>query len=338
MDILLLGGENMFKKWIVFLLLSLLLFPISTYAKEDLYLGGDSIGIVVNYDGVLVSGTYQIEKDGKFYNPSNQDILKGDMIVKVGNNDVHSLEDLYASLNNYQKDINEIDVTLVRGTQSIHKSLISIYDKKNETFQCGLYVKDSIAGVGTMTYYNPSNMEYGALGHEIQDVDLKEKAKIDYGTIYEASVHDIVKSQNGVIGEKHANINYNEVIGNVKENKDIGIYGNYQKLPNKITSLPWTKQDKVHLGDAQIYTVLSNQDIKAYKIKITKLNIQNESEIKGIEYEVIDPELLKKSGGIIQGMSGSPIVQDEHIIGAVSHVITSNAIKGYGVYIEWMMK
>ncbi|MEG0290652.1 MAG: SpoIVB peptidase S55 domain-containing protein, partial [Erysipelotrichaceae bacterium] len=182
------------------------------------------------------------------------------------------------------------------------------------------------------------DQNFGALGHEIQDVDLNEKAKLHSGEIFDSSVNHIVKAQADFAGEKHALINYNELIGHVLANDELGIYGNYLKTPNQLNAMPWSKKEKVHLGKAKLYTVLSNQEIQAYDIMITKLHQQDEPAIKGIEYEVIDPKLIEKTGGIIQGMSGSPIVQDDCIIGAITHVITSNPKKGYGVYIEWMLK
>ncbi|MEG2706668.1 MAG: SpoIVB peptidase S55 domain-containing protein [Erysipelotrichaceae bacterium] len=326
------------KKWLYLLLSILLCYPISTYAKEELYLGGDSVGIVVHYEGVLISGTYSIESNGTSYSPSDQDILKGDMIVKVGDYDVTSLEALNLQLNKYREDVNEITILIKRGNQTIDKQLISVYDKSNNIVQCGLYVKDKIVGIGTMTYYNPKDQNFGALGHEIQDVDLNEKAKLHSGEIFDSSVNHIIKAQANFAGEKHALINYNELIGHVLVNDELGIYGNYLKTPNQLNAMPWSKKEKVHLGKAKLYTVLSNQEIQAYDIMITKLHQQDEPAIKGIEYEVVDPKLIEKTGGIIQGMSGSPIVQDDCIIGAITHVITSNPKKGYGVYIEWMLK
>lgn len=328
----------MYKKLIAGLVSLILVFPVAILASDELILGGNSVGIVVNYDGVLISGTYRVEMNGQSFNPTDQDIQKGDMIIKADGSEIHSLEDLYSILKQHQKDINEIPLEIMRNDAVIKKTLISIYDQSSGAFQCGLYVKDEILGIGTMTFYNPQDQKFGALGHEIMDADFNKRADVNDGKLYNSDVSSITKGQQGVAGEKHANIDYNKVIANLKKNTEIGIYGDYQNLPQEVISLPWAKQDQIKTGKAEIYTVLAGKEIKAYSINITKLNHQTQSEVKGIEFIVDDPELLNKTNGIIQGMSGSPIVQNGHIIGAVTHVVTSDPSKGFGVYIEWMLE
>lgn len=328
----------MYKK-ILGLLCALICFvPIAVKAADELYIGGDSIGIEVRYDGVMITGTYAIKVDGELYDPKDHGFVSGDIITAVNGTAISSMEELYAQIAQYQEAINQIPITISRGDETLDLTLFSVYSSQDQTFQSGLYVKDKITGVGTLTFYDPENSTYGALGHEIMDSDTKKLADISSGTIYPADVTSISPAQHNVAGEKHATINYGEQIGTVNKNTNIGIYGVYDHLAHDALKLPWAKQAEVHTGEAQIYTVLDQETIQSYTINITKLHTQNTKDIKGIEFTVTDPNLLSQTNGIIQGMSGSPIVQDGKIIGAITHVITSDPVSGYGVYIEWMLE
>lgn len=317
----------------------LLLTPLAVYAQDELYLGGDSIGIEAQYDGVMISGTYAFRMDGVLYDPKDHGIEIGDIIVSLNNVPVRSMEDLYTQLSAYQNERNEIPVGIRRQGGLIQTMLVTVYNTQERTFQSGLYIKDKITGVGTMTFYDPANQTYGALGHEIMDSDLKEIADIHQGTIYPAQVTSITRAQEHVAGEKHATIQYEDEIALIHANTIIGIYGTYSKInQSDPIKLPWAKQSQMHTGKAYIYTVLDGDQIQAYEIEITKLHKQSSADVKGIEFTVVDPALLAATNGIIQGMSGSPIVQDDKIIGAITHVVTSDPIQGYGVYIEWMLE
>lgn len=212
------------------------------------------------------------------------------------------------------------------------------YDASTRSFKSGLYVKDKIVGVGTLTYYDPSNNTYGALGHEIMDSDLKQIAEVPSGSLYPANVISITKAQDNIPGEKHAEIDFSSAFANVLANTNIGIYGHYDSMLRNVEALPWAKHDEVHTGKAVMYTVLQGNTIEPFTINITKVHRQNTSDVKGIEFMIADERLASASNGIVQGMSGSPIVQDGKIIGAVTHVITSHPSNGYGVFVEWMLE
>lgn len=327
----------MSKKFFAFICTMILLLPISISADDSIYLGGDSIGIEIDYDGVMISGTYSFDVDQKTYDPSN-DVQVKDIITKVNQVRIHTLDDLYQQLNTYQDTVNEIPITVERNQNQKELTLTTVYDTKQKTFRSGLYVKDKLVGVGTISYYDPTTKTYGALGHEIIDVDLKEVVEIRKGFIYPASVTSIQKAQENIPGEKHATIDFTNKVGNVVRNTPIGIYGYYDQLPKDVTSYAWAKRDEVKTGQAYMYTVVSGSTIEEFSIQIVKLHSQGSSAIKGIEFVVDDKRLLNISNGIVQGMSGSPIVQDGKIIGAVTHVVTSNPMNGYGVYIEFMLE
>ena len=206
------------------------------------------------------------------------------------------------------------------------------------TYKSGLYVKDKIVGVGTLTYYNPSNQTYGALGHEIMDTDLKRIAEIHDGSMYPSSVTSITKAQESIAGEKHATIDFSKEIGDIVKNTNIGIYGHYYDQSSQNLKMEWANKEEIQEGPATIYTVIDGSTIESFDITITKVNAQQQQSVKGIEFEIVDKNLLSKTNGIIQGMSGSPIIQNNKIIGAVTHVITSKPSNGYGVFIEWMLQ
>ena len=328
----------MSRKLFSFLLCFFFLFitPQSVYAAQEVYLGGDSIGIKAEYDGVMITGTYSFQANGKTYDPSSTFLL-GDVIIQCKGEVISNLEQLYAILSSLQNTENTVEVKIKRNDKIIDKQLVTVYDEKKNNFQSGLYVKDSITGVGTLTYIDPGTMKYGALGHEITDADLKKIAPIQSGSIYDSRVTSIQKAQKDVPGQKHAAIDYTKQIGDVNTNTPIGIYGNY--FGNKEHSLiPCASKEEIVLGEAYFYTVIDGNTVEPFKIEITKLHSQKESDIKGIEFRIEDERLKQKTNGIVQGMSGSPIVQNGKLIGAVTHVITSDPMKGYGVYIDWMLE
>lgn len=306
----------------------LCLCPISVQAQDELILGGNSVGIEIDYEGVYVSGTYQISAS---IDPADT-FRPGDIITALDHRPVSDLQSFYAILRTHQKSVNTIDVTIQREGQTIDTTMQSVYDDKRHTVTCGLYIKESMSGVGTMTYYDPTTKRYGALGHAIEQVDSEIQ-----GDLYDAQIVSFTKAQPSNAGAKQANIAYDEAIGTIDQNTPIGIYGAYTALPETTTQLEWATVDEVTLGEAEIYTVLDGDHIESYTIEITTLHPSTQDHMKGIAFEVSDDALIAASGGIIQGMSGSPIVQNGKIIGAVTHVVTDAPTQGYGVFIEYML-
>ncbi|NLD27160.1 MAG: hypothetical protein GX661_07350 [Acholeplasmataceae bacterium] len=198
----------------------------------------------------------------------------------------------------------------------------------------GLYVKDEVLGVGTLTYINPQTKTFGALGHSIINEELSGPK---LGTIMTSSIHGIRKSYPGIPGEKQATIN-KKTIGTIKKNTDIGVFGSVEGLSDfSAKTIPVAEPSEVHLGNAQMLTVVDSTRKESFDVEVIEVKTQNRKDIKGIKIQVTDQELLDKTGGIIQGMSGSPVIQDGKLIGAVSHVIIDSPDFGYCVYAMWMV-
>lgn len=306
---------------------------------ESSYLipGGENIGIEIKSHGVVVIGGYDVITNNDKYNPSkDSDIVKGDLIYQINGKDINNIEEL---LDEIKENINKDKVTLsiLRNNKEIKRELKFINTSKANTFKTGLLVKDRILGIGTVTFYDPETKIYGALGHKLMDNDFSMIADINSGNIFKSKVTGVNKSSVGNVGELLASINQNEILGNVYANTDYGIFGYYETCPDK-DALIVASQKEASLGKAYIYTTLDNNGVEKYEIDITSLLKQDKISTKGISFKITDKELLNKTGGIVQGMSGSPIIQDNKIIGAVTHVLIDNVKKGYGIYIEYMLQ
>lgn len=323
------------KKIIVFILTLCSLFGVwsaSAYEldKDDkIYVGGQSIGIKLN-TGVEIIGSYGIYVDGTLYKPWEEaGIKEGDRIISLNNNEVKVTKDLLRALT--KSNGKKSTLEYVRNNKVYQTEIKPIFT--DDSYSLGLYVKDSILGVGTLTYYIEEINAYGSLGHAITDKDYYS------GQIYEAKVTDIIKPTQTEAGEKRATID-SKVIGTVEKNGNTGVLGKTNSSFNSsgMEALGFKTRDEVRLGDAEIWTCIQGKKVEKFKIKITGLAKQKEKSVKGITFEVVDEELLSKTGGIIQGMSGSPIVQDDKIVGAVTHVLVNNSKKGYGIYLEFMLE
>ena len=326
--------KNIIKVLIYSLVFSIFFTNNIPIFAKDVYLGGNSIGIEMNKKGVIVSGTYDIIIDDSIYNPCVHSNIKiGDVIIKSNNQQINNSKDFINSLNKIKDENSTVNLEIKRNNKKIN-SYIKIM-KSGNSFKTGLYIKDKILGIGTLTYYDPETKNYGALGHEIIDSDTNEIFNDFHGQIYESEVEGYKKSENGNPGEKIATID-NERIGNILINTKYGIYGEYSHNSNsKLISTAAISE--IELGPAKIATVLEDDKIEYFDIKITNLEKQKEISTKGITFEVVDYDLINKTNGIIQGMSGSPIIQNDKLIGAVTHVMTNDVKKGYGIYIDFMI-
>ena len=318
---------------------------LTTLRKEkrkdiEVYPGGISIGVKINNKGALVVGYSDISThEGLSESPGKMaGIELGDIIEEVNGENIETCSDLISKVKTCRND--EMTVKILRGNSEITKK-VSLIKEDNE-YKIGLWVRDSTAGIGTLTFYDKDSKTFGALGHPITDGDTNVSFNIKSGTLLKSSVLSIKKGERGNPGEiKGLFINENESIGNIEKNTNSGIYGDASVElinPNFNKAMTVAYRDEIKEGHAQIITTVEDGGAKAYDIEILKLLPQDEPGSKSMIIKIVDPVLLEKTGGIVQGMSGSPIIQNGKIIGAVTHVLINKPDVGYGIYIEWMLQ
>ncbi len=315
----------------LFILSFLLIIPINCFAYSNYIIpGGQTIGIEVNSKGVLVVGFYEVNNK---YISKTAGFEIGDIITKVNNTTVSNIDEMVSEVN---KDSDfKVDFSVLRNKKNVNLNL-SLEKDFSGVLKTGLYVKDKINGIGTLTYIDPESKVFGALGHEIIENTTISKFEIKDGIIYEANVSNIVKSRNGKAGEKNAVYNKANIWGQISENELAGIFGTYSENFNVDEKIEVADIDEITSGEAIIRTVIDDNKKEDFKINI--LHIDTNSKNKNILFEVTDKKLIEKTGGIVQGMSGSPIIQNNKIIGAVNYVIVNDPTKGYGIFIKTMLE
>ncbi len=317
------------KKTFVIILTSFIM-PISILAYSDyIIVGGENVGIEINWEGVMVVGLYEI--NGK-YKASEAGIKIGDIITSINNQNISTIDEMTDIIS---KSNDKIEITFIRDNK-LDRTTLELTKDENNVYKTGLYVKDQIKGIGTLTFIDPNTKLFGALGHEIIEKTTGKILEVKDGKIYNSKVTNIEPSRDGNPGEKNA-VFKETTIGNIKENTNKGIFGTYEdEIPNK-KLYKVASPNEIKQGEAKILTVLNNEEIKEYKINILKIS-ETKEKTKNLLFEITDEELLEKTGGIIQGMSGSPIIQDDKIIGAVTHVVVDSPKKGYGIFITNMLE
>ena len=320
-----------FKKLFISILLSLFIIPINTLAYSDYIIaGGENIGISINAKGIIIVGTYKINNKNTVLDSK---LKIGDIIIKVNDNYVNDISDMTKMLNDISND--KVKITYKRDN-SIKETYLTVI-KDGNIIKTGLYVKDSITGIGTLSFIDPATKIFGALGHEVSEKNTGIILEVKDGKIFESSVTDIDRSEDGNPGAKNATLNTNNVNGKIDKNTTNGIFGTYtDTIPDK-KKYKVANISEIKLGKAKILTVLNENNIKEYDIEILKIN-KNDKSNKNMLFKITDKNLINKTGGIVQGMSGSPIIQDDKIIGAVTHVIVNNPINGYGIFITNMLE
>ena len=304
--------------------------------------GGQSIGVKLNTLGVLVVGHHLVTTtEGKVSPGELADIQVGDIITEINGQKIEKMSDVAPFVQEAGQTNKPLKIIVTREDGKVETELMPQKEKGEENFKLGLYIRDSAAGIGTMTFYHPESKKYGALGHVISDMDTKKPIIVDDGQIVRSTVTSIEKGSNGNPGEKLARFSSDkEVIGNIKRNSPYGIFGELNRdMKNGVVDEPMSiaLSHQVKEGPAKILTVVEDDEVKLFDIEIVSTIPQKFPATKGMVIKITDQELLGKTGGIVQGMSGSPIIQDEKVIGAVTHVFVNDPTSGYGVHIEWML-
>ncbi|QZY57476.1 SpoIVB peptidase [Crassaminicella profunda] len=304
--------------------------------------GGQSVGVRLNTKGVLVVGLEEINGiDGKKHNPSREAGLTiGDSIIEINSLKIKDADHVTSIIN--QNKNTEITLKVKRREKIFNVKIKPVKSIDEGEYRIGLWVRDKTAGVGTLTFYHPDTMRFGALGHAITDIDTGLLLTVDHGQIVKSKVASIKQGKRGHPGEiKGIFYETSKPMGNLEKNTHFGIFGKaYEPITNDIYKKPIeiSYQNQIHEGKATILTTIDNNKIEEYEVYIEKVNRQRTPNTKSMIIKVTDKRLLKKSGGIVQGMSGSPIIQDGKLIGAVTHVFVNDPSKGYGLFIEWMIK
>jgi len=320
-----------FKNLTLALFLTIYIIPqtILAYSKE-IIASGETVGIKLNADGILIVGSYEINGHNSLVEAG---LKIGDKISSINNKDVSSVEEMVNIISNCNCDSLKIEY---ERENKIKKTTLNLYED-NGVLKTGLYVKDSVSGVGTLTFIDPNTKYFGVLGHEIADATTGDVIDIKSGTIFDSKITGIIRSSEGNPGEKNALLYSDKVEGNVLENTKKGIFGEYTNNIDTSKLYKVANIDDIKMGDATILTVLDGVEVGEFSINITSIN-ETKDKLKNIEFEITDETLLDKTNGIVQGMSGSPIIQGDYIIGAVTHVVVNDPHKGYGIFITNMLE
>lgn len=315
----------------------------SEQEKKDIELcaGGNSVGVRVSTDGVLAVGYSDLTTiNGEVASPAqNGGIQIGDRLISINGNKIKNSKDLSKKINESKSE--NVEILIERNGEEITKN-INLSKNGDGDYKIGLWVRDSTAGVGTLTFYDKESGKYGAIGHPITDSETEKILSIKNGDLLNSSIISIKKGVKGNPGELRGIFSSDKKpIGNVTGNTQCGIFGsmnteNLKNINNKTYKVGW--RDEIQPGPAQIITTIDEEGPKLYDIEIVKLTKQDSISTKSMVIKITDERLLEKTGGVVQGMSGSPIIQNDKIIGAVTHVLVNKPEVGYGIYIEWMLK
>lgn len=306
--------------------------------------GGQTIGVKVKSAGIMVVGHHQVVTEGaKKVSPGQlADVKLGDLITSINGVAVKEVAKVGEFVAKAGKSKKPMQLEIKRGNEILKRELMPAYDVEDSAWRLGLYIRDSAAGVGTLTFYAPDQRVYGALGHVITDMDTQQPIEVGQGQILQSNVTSINKSYSGEPGEKRAHfLKESKVLGSVKRNTAFGIFGEMHEQPSHGYSnepVPIAFSEEVQEGPAYILTVVQGQKVEKFDIEIKHVSKQNAPATKGMVIKITDPRLLEQTGGIVQGMSGSPIIQNGKLIGAVTHVFVNDPSSGYGCFIEWMLQ
>ena len=302
-------------------------------------LGGMPIGIYMETDGVMVLSTERMEGvDGNAHEPAANLVRTGDYITAVDHEEISGKADLLEAVD--EIDGGDVILTVRRDGETLDIRISPVECAPDE-YRLGIWVRDNVQGLGTVTFLTDKS-RFGALGHGIHDADTNVLMSISDGTVYQTSIQDIIKGADGSPGSMEGIIVYNRynVLGSIDRNTEAGIYGTIERIDELFEEqipIETAKKEEITTGPATICCYIDNE-IKEYDIQVTEVDTESGQLSKGLVIQVTDPELLEKTGGIIQGMSGSPIIQNGKLIGAVTHVFVQDSTMGYGIFIENMLK
>ena len=302
--------------------------------RKTLIPSGQPFGIKMFTDGVMVVGMSNIYTPEGLVNPAKESGIKtGDIITAINGERILLNEQVEKIVKN--NGSTPIKVDFIRNGENKTATINPALSQEDRNYKIGIWVRDSSAGIGTMTFVDPKDNSFGGLGHGVCDIDTEQLMPLYSGEIADVIITGVKKGESGNPGELKGIFVSTKSCGEVSENCESGVYGTVSKKMPSNQPLPIAFKNEIHTGKAKILTTISGTEPKAYDVLIEK--ISGTSSVKNMVVKVTDAELLEKSGGIVQGMSGSPIIQDGKIIGAVTHVFVNDPTRGYGIFIENMI-
>lgn len=309
---------------------------VTSTERQSVLVSGKPFGIKLYTDGVIIVGVKDIELDGKTVNPAKEAGLQvGDIIVSINSVRMYSSDDVEEILNDNNGD--SYDITVLRGNEYMSFTLTPVYVASEGCYKAGIWVRDSTAGIGTVTFFNERTGSFAALGHPVTDVDTGEIMPLLKGQAVEARITSVTKSgadETGSLGCEFLTT----VVASIDKNTDVGVYGAYSTSLDISDCFRYevAMKQEVEKGFAQIICTVEGEEPAVYSIEITKISYSDET--KNMVIKITDEELIEKTGGIVQGMSGTPIIQNGRLVGAITHVIVNNPLKGYAIFAETMLE
>ena len=313
---------------------------VQVHQERILMPGGQSIGLALTTEGVFIVDTADVFlKDGSAVQPAKTAGLEaGDSILRVNDTAVHSLEELTQAV--AASGGKPMEITYRREGKDLTTTVTPVADE-SDIARIGVWVRDSTAGIGTMTYIDPETMTFGALGHAVTDQDSGRILPIEEGQVYQSQIMEVKKGERGEAGELHGVFTENwDSVHSLNRNTEYGVYGRMDAVetnPLYPNGLPLAAQAEVQPGPASILTTVDDTGIREFSCEILRVTPQLTPDTRSMVIRITDPELLSITGGIVQGMSGSPIIQDGKLVGAVTHVLVNDPTRGYGIFIENML-
>ncbi len=304
--------------------------------RKYVNVGGDIIGIRLYTDGLLVVGVDDVVTADGNINPGELCGIKtGDIILEINDEIVCSVSDFSSKI--ISSDGNSVSITVLRNNEKLYYSLTPVYSEAEEKYRCGLWLRDSTAGIGTLTFADPQTGMFASLGHAICDSETQAVLPVGEGDILTAAISGVTPGEKGSTGQIKGNFS-DKILGKLADNNEFGVYGSY--TDNDILYgdlLPVASQTEIKVGDAEIICNIDGQGTANYDIEIEKITYSSTKASRSMVIKVTDGDLLSISGGIVQGMSGSPIIQNGMLVGAVTHVFLNDPTRGYAIFAETMV-
>ncbi|MEN9406657.1 MAG: SpoIVB peptidase [Bacillota bacterium] len=304
--------------------------------------GGQSIGVKMRSEGLMVVGYHRLDTDKGHVSPVVNSIKVGDTLIKIDDKPLKSIQEFLLAVNKAGKEQASLKITFIRN-QAVYEVVVQpVYNLVDHAHQLGLYLRNTAMGIGTLTFIDNEHEIFGALGHDVKDVSTNKTLTVGEGQIVRSNINEIEKSKIGDPGEKKGLfVEEGKTVGSITKNTPFGIFGSIRSNcfdQDEQQPLPIGSTKDVKVGPAIIRTVVEGNKVEEFDIEIVETSPAKKMTSKGLTIKVTDPILLKKTGGIVQGMSGSPIIQNGHLIGAVTHVLVNDPTQGFGAYIECMLK